>query len=54
MSKHNLQIEEKVLKIALKAKSLTYIAITPHVGQNVQLTAGNIQRTIVFGFGDCR
>ena len=29
MSKHNLQIEEKILKIALKAKSLTYIAITP-------------------------
>jgi hypothetical protein len=29
MSKHNLQIEEKILKIALKAKSLTYIAISP-------------------------
>jgi hypothetical protein len=29
MSKHKLQIEEKILKMALKAKSLTYIAITP-------------------------
>ena len=29
MSKHNLQIEEKILKMALKAKSLTYIVITP-------------------------
>lgn len=29
MSKHNLQIEEKTFKIALKAKSLTHIAITP-------------------------
>ena len=29
MSKHNLQIEEKILKMALKAKSLTYIAIPP-------------------------
>ncbi len=29
MSKHNLQIEEKILKMVLKAKSLTYIAITP-------------------------
>ena len=29
MSKHNLHIEEKILKMALKAKSLTYIAITP-------------------------
>ena len=29
MSKHNLQIEEKILKTVLKAKSLTYIAITP-------------------------
>ena len=32
MSKHNLQIEEKTFKMALKAKSLTYIAITPPVG----------------------
>ena len=32
MSKHNLQIEEKILKMVLKAKSLTYIAITPPVG----------------------
>lgn len=32
MSKHNLQIEEKTFKIALKAKSLTHIAITPPVG----------------------
>ena len=29
MSKYNLQIEEKTFKMALKAKSLTYIAITP-------------------------
>ena len=32
MSKYNLQIEEKILKIVLRAKSLTYIAITPPVG----------------------
>ena len=29
MSKHNLQIEEVTFKMAEKAKSLTYIAITP-------------------------
>ena len=32
MSKHNLQIEEVTFKMAEKAKSLTYIAITPPVG----------------------
>jgi hypothetical protein len=32
MSKHNIQIEKKILKMALKAKSLTHIAITPPVG----------------------
>ena len=29
MSKHKLQIKEKSFKMALKAKSLTYITITP-------------------------
>ena len=50
MSKHNLQIEEKILKIVLKAKSLTHIAITPPRWRFEITPESNLQESYLTNF----
>ena len=50
MSKHNLQIEEKILKIVLKAKSLTYIVITPPRWRFEIIPESNLQESYLTNF----
>ena len=49
MSKHNLQIVEKILKMALKAKSLTYIVITPRWRFEI-IPESNLQESYLTNF----